>query len=209
MSANHHSEEQLRHERLCAYLFDELDVRERAAVEAELARDADYRAERERLAATIALVRDAVPAGDTLSDATRGALSAAAAQRQAGATLATIHPWPVRLARSPLTAAAAVVLVLGGIAGLALHPAAPAVRTNTRAASDALASADRDDAARAKEAARSLPPPSRAIPWTRSANSRSCKPSGMGPTAASYTSAARRIPRSMPSRSCRSSRRTI
>jgi Ca-activated chloride channel family protein len=125
MSANERTEEHLRHERLCAYLFGELDARDRAAVEAELARDPELAAEHERLAATIALVRDAVPAEDALSSEARAELTAAAA-RKAGGTLAPVLPWPVRVARSPLTAAAAVLAMLGVFAAIGLNEDAPA-----------------------------------------------------------------------------------
>lgn len=55
------SMEQERHERLCAYVFGELQGEERAAFERELAASSELRAEKARLEATVALVKTAVP----------------------------------------------------------------------------------------------------------------------------------------------------
>lgn len=68
------------HERLCAFLFDELEAEERAAFEAELAGDSALQAEAKKLEASIALVREFAPAAPVeLSSASREALSEAAA----------------------------------------------------------------------------------------------------------------------------------
>ena len=71
---------QEQHERLCAYLFDELEGDERTAFEAELQASPALRAEQERMRASMDLVREfAPPAPARMSDEGRAALSAAAA----------------------------------------------------------------------------------------------------------------------------------
>ncbi len=103
------------HERLCAYLFGELDAAERTAVEAELAASPELRAERERIESTIALVQEAIPAEEALSSAARAELtSAAAAERPGNPDNVLVGPgWSS--ARPPLAAAAAILLTLGAV----------------------------------------------------------------------------------------------
>src|SRR5204863_45932 len=55
------------HQLLCAYVLGEADAAERAIVEVALARDPVLREERDRLAATIGLVKNAFEKGETLS----------------------------------------------------------------------------------------------------------------------------------------------
>jgi anti-sigma factor RsiW len=52
------------HEKLCAYVFGELQGPERTAFEAELERSLPLRAERARIEATIGLVKRAIPTRD-------------------------------------------------------------------------------------------------------------------------------------------------
>jgi len=102
------------HERLCAFLFDELAGEERAAFEAEMAADSALRAEADKLKASMALVREFAPAAPAeLSSASREALTEAAAA--AGAPPAAPAPI-VKLAwyRHPglqVAAAAAIAIV--------------------------------------------------------------------------------------------------
>ncbi|MEM7306823.1 MAG: von Willebrand factor type A domain-containing protein [Planctomycetota bacterium] len=120
-------EAQRQHERLCAYVFGEVDDAERARIEAELAASPELRAERERLEATISLVRDAIPSEEALSATAREELRGAAV-RPSEREGAVVHPWPVQLARHPVARAAAVLAVLTGAATLAYwseHNAAP------------------------------------------------------------------------------------
>ena len=73
-----HKITQEQHERLCAYLFDELQGAERATFEAELAADPALQAERAKLEASLSLVREFAPAPAELSSANRAVLTAAA-----------------------------------------------------------------------------------------------------------------------------------
>src|SRR5262245_15041950 len=95
------------HERLCAYVFGELQGAERAAFEAELARSPELQAEHARLVATIDLVQRAVP-DEGLSTAVRQDIVAAARRSRfrflRGRTLATV--------------AAVFVALLGGVFAL-------------------------------------------------------------------------------------------
>jgi Ca-activated chloride channel family protein len=124
MSATNPTDDQLSHERLCAYLFGELEGAERARFEAELAASPELCAERERLEATIDLVRAALPAEEALSPSARAALAEASVRP---GEPAHVRPFPLRLLRSPVTAAAAGLAVLAGIALLAQRGGAPAV----------------------------------------------------------------------------------
>ncbi len=65
------------HEKLCAFVFGEMQGTERAAFEAELARDARLRAECERIESTAKLVKQALPE-ERLSDEIRATLRRAA-----------------------------------------------------------------------------------------------------------------------------------
>lgn len=104
------------HEQLCAYLFGELDAAGRAEVEAALAASPELRETKAELEATISLVQGAIPVEEALSAGSRAELlrSAEGGAEAPGGGLAPIHPWPVRLARHPLAAAAAILLVVTG-----------------------------------------------------------------------------------------------
>jgi len=99
--------EQGLHERLCAYVFGELQGAERAAFEAELLRSPELQRERERLTATIGLVKSAVP-DVGLSTAVRRDLVASARRSR----------FRFLSGRSIARLAAAVVLIGGGLLGL-------------------------------------------------------------------------------------------
>jgi Mg-chelatase subunit ChlD len=109
------------YERLCAYVFGELQGAERAAFEAELAASPELRAERDQLEASAALVREFAPAAPIeLSQASRAALLAAAAKpgaAQAGpqALPPKRTPWFMHPA---LQVAAAAGLVIVGFRAL-------------------------------------------------------------------------------------------
>jgi Ca-activated chloride channel family protein len=98
-----------RYERLCAYVFGELTGEERAALEAELARDPELAAERERIAATAALVKGALPP-EKLPDSIRATLSRAAARGPARRRFTLL-----RGGGGILRAAAALLVLLGGV----------------------------------------------------------------------------------------------
>lgn len=105
------------YERLCAYVFGELQGAERAAFEAELAASPALMAEKEQLEASAALVREFAPAAPVeLSAAARGALSSAA-QSGGGApsTLQAVpggkSPWYMHPALQ--VAAAAGIAIVG------------------------------------------------------------------------------------------------
>ncbi len=115
---NEHDENDLphdeRHERLCAYLFGELESAERAAFEAELKDDPRLKAELDRMEATVGLVSN--HGGGAL------ALSAGAAAELAEKVQAAQPALVIQMAwyRKPwLKVAAAMVLLTG--AGLALN----------------------------------------------------------------------------------------
>ncbi len=102
-----------RHERLCAFVFGELQGAERAAFEAELARDPELAAERERLEATVKLVKHALPE-EKLPDSIRATLSRAAARGPARRRFVFLRGGA--LGRQPIVRVAAAVLVLlGGV----------------------------------------------------------------------------------------------
>ncbi len=96
--------EQAQHEKLCAYVFGELQGAERAAFEVELLRSPVLQRERERLTATIGLVQRAVP-DEGLSTAVRRDLLASARRSR----------FRFLRGRSLVRVAAAVVLILGGV----------------------------------------------------------------------------------------------
>ena len=108
MSANAEMNlEQEGHERLCAYVFGELEGEERAAFERELAASPALQAEKARLEATVALVKTAVPE-ERLSAEAKSDLVASA--RRSRFRL---------LGRRPLELlVAAAVLVVGAAAAL-------------------------------------------------------------------------------------------
>jgi Ca-activated chloride channel family protein len=91
------------HERLCAYVFGELQGEEREAFEAELQRSSELRREHQRLVATLALVKRAVP-DEGLSTAARRDLLASARRSR----------FRLLQGRKLLTLAAALVALVGG-----------------------------------------------------------------------------------------------
>jgi hypothetical protein len=103
------------HEKLCAYILGEANDDERAEVERALATSSELRAEREKLEATIGLVRESMSDGDVLSpEATAEVISAASTQSTA-APRTSSRPWyfpmPMRIAAgiAALTLAYAVL----------------------------------------------------------------------------------------------------
>ncbi len=119
MSAHDKSERELLQEKLCAYVFGELEDTERAAFEDELAASPELSAEKERLEATIGLVRtaytteDASSAGNDLAQR----IVAAASDRRDEDVRAREHRGGFLLLRGGpfVRAAAAVVLLFGGV----------------------------------------------------------------------------------------------
>lgn len=104
--------DQGQHERLCAYVFDELQGEEREAFERELAGSSELRAEKARLEATVALVKTAVPE-ERLSPVQKSDLVASARRSRFRV-----------LGRRPLELlVAAAVLVVGAAAALRFVPA--------------------------------------------------------------------------------------
>ncbi|MEZ5976338.1 MAG: von Willebrand factor type A domain-containing protein [Planctomycetota bacterium] len=101
-------------EKLCAYLFGELDAAERAHVESRLAESAAWRAEHERLAGTISLVQGAMTdlpsAKNTLSAAAMDNLQAVA-RKQTNAS----KGGSVLFMRRFMPVAAGLIVVLGGV----------------------------------------------------------------------------------------------
>lgn len=118
------------HERLCAYLFEELDAQTRAAFEAELAEDPALQAERAKIEASMNLVREFAPAApDVLSNANREALTAAAAGSGASAPIAKLA-WYRRPGLQMATAAGVAAMVIvatneGAIVGTLTSDMAP------------------------------------------------------------------------------------
>ena len=172
-NAERADEAQRQHERLCAYVFGELSGEERASFESELAASPRLQEERERLEATISLVREAIPAEEALSPAARAELSDAASAGSAVPQPAVIHPWPVRVARSPWSVAAASLFLLGGASILALlsEPRPEAVHLGDSVARVERREARVQDAPVAagvplteEEEAEELPPPALATP---------------------------------------------
>ena len=94
-------------ERLCAYLFGELDAGERRQVEELLERDPSLRAELERLEGTARLVRETYGEGDALSPAAMEQLLERAQPREVAPPASSWNP-------AGLLRAAAAVLVLAG-----------------------------------------------------------------------------------------------
>jgi Ca-activated chloride channel family protein len=89
------------HEKLCAYVLGEASESERAEIERALAESAELRAEREKLEATIGLVRESMTRGEALSpEATADVLSAAGVKRA--------RPWYFS---TPIGIAAGIVAV--------------------------------------------------------------------------------------------------
>jgi len=95
--------DQAQHERLCAYVFGELQGAERVAFEAELLRSPALQRERERLVATIGLVKKAVP-DEGLSTAVRRDIVASARRSR----------FRFLRGRTLVRVAAAAVVLLGG-----------------------------------------------------------------------------------------------
>lgn len=108
------------YERLCAYVFGELQGAERAAFEAELAANPALAAERDQLEASAALVREFAPAAPIeLSQASRAALLAAAAKPGATSAPQAAPPKPTPWYMHPaLQVAAAAGLVIVGFRAL-------------------------------------------------------------------------------------------
>ncbi len=113
--------DQARHEKLCAYLFGELAGDERAAFEAELARSPELERERARLAATIGLVKRALPE-ERLPEPIRRDLVAAARRSR----------FRVVSGRRLLQLAAAFLVLIGGAWTMRawLVPASPFERSS-------------------------------------------------------------------------------
>ena len=112
--------DQTQHERLCAYVFGELEGSERVAFEAELSNSPVLQAERDKLESTLGLVHAALPA-EELSDEVRATLRAAAERGPES-------PPAFRFLRgggswAGSLAAAALLLAGGTIAIRALRPA--------------------------------------------------------------------------------------
>lgn len=105
------------YQRLCAYVFDELDATERQAFQAELAANPALQAEHDQLQASADLVREFAPdAPAELSAASRGALTSAAASgggapRPVQAKPSKPTPWFLHPALQ--VAAAASIAVVG------------------------------------------------------------------------------------------------
>ncbi|MFK7739164.1 MAG: von Willebrand factor type A domain-containing protein [Planctomycetota bacterium] len=96
-----------RHERLCAWMFDEMPAGERPAFEAELANDAKLQAEHQRLAKTVGLVRQFATDDEPMLAPERHAqLTQSLAQSRADGEAWTGY--------ARLAAAAAVLLAAGG-----------------------------------------------------------------------------------------------
>jgi Ca-activated chloride channel family protein len=109
VSENKNNEERL-HALLCATLLDEASPEERAEVEQALAASPELCAERERLAATIGLVRTTLPDAESLSDGATAELVAAALRNR-------MH---VAWYRTPaFRIAAALLVAVGGWAAYA------------------------------------------------------------------------------------------
>jgi len=100
--------DQKTHERLCEYLFGELDEAGRREVETELEGSPELRAERERLEATVGLVRQALPP-EELSEDVQATLRVAGARGPQRARFRYLRGGGARVA------AAAVVLLVGGV----------------------------------------------------------------------------------------------
>ncbi len=134
-----------RHERLCAFLFGELDDDERRAILAELQRDPELRAERARLEATLGLIERAIPEPE-LSPAVQETLRRAAERLGKGGAGAAPTPWSWRLLRGGsglARLAAAALVVLGGglvlrawLAGESVSPAGTVARRGALEQSD-------------------------------------------------------------------------
>ena len=97
-----------RHERLCAYLFDELEGDARAAFEEELAGSPELRAEKAKLEATLSLVQTALPT-ESLPPEVHADLEKAARREGGGTGLRLLRGGGARR----LAAAAAVLLMTG------------------------------------------------------------------------------------------------
>lgn len=103
------------HERLCAYVLGELDGAERAALEIELAENAELRAEKDRIEATISLVTSTYAADESLAPEILGALERAARPAPtAPAPISRIQPW---YTRAPFQAAAGLAAIVTGVVG--------------------------------------------------------------------------------------------
>ncbi len=109
----HDSMDDALHERLCAWLMGELSPDEAREMEARVAGSQSLAAERDRIEATLNLVRDAFEQEPTLSDAAMArVMSAAGASTAAGnGRLAWFH-------RPAWRAAAAVLALVGGVIGI-------------------------------------------------------------------------------------------
>ncbi len=112
MSDHQISEQDRLNQLLCAYVLGEADAAERAEIEGALARDPALREERDRIAATVGLVKDAMGKDETLSYRATSEVTRAAAEMIAG-------PVPARrpvawYQSSSLRAAASIVALVGG-----------------------------------------------------------------------------------------------
>jgi Ca-activated chloride channel family protein len=100
------------HQLLCAYILDEVSAEERAALERALEGSSELRAERERLVATIGLVKSSLPQADALSERATAELVAAANRKNPRSTGARSgRAWFGR----PAFRIAASLLVVGGL----------------------------------------------------------------------------------------------
>ena len=94
---------------LCAHVLGECDAEERAEIEQALAKDEGLRAERERLRATVGLVKNTLGKGETLSWKATSEVTRAAAQLHAGPP-----PQIAWYRRSSFRAAASFAVLVGG-----------------------------------------------------------------------------------------------
>jgi Ca-activated chloride channel family protein len=110
------SPEPSNHERLCALVLGELDVAAAAKLEAELKGSEELRAERDRIAATIGLLRGSHEGSEVLSPEAFESLERAAARADMSpaATHPARTPW---YASTPVKLAAGIAALVGGIVG--------------------------------------------------------------------------------------------
>ena len=111
------SPEPSQHERLCALLLGELEGPDAAKLEAQLEGSAELRAERDRIAATIGLLRESRAGSEALPPEFVATLERAAAPAPAAPSLGaqpTGTPW---YARTPMKLAAGIAALAGGVLG--------------------------------------------------------------------------------------------
>ena len=141
------SAEDLRHERLCALVLGELEAEQAQALEAELAVDADLRAEKERIEATLGLVSSNLSGGEALPDEMLRALE------QEARPLPRLEPASRRWYGRPAVqlAAGIAALATGVLGGKALFgPLAPE-SARLAATGDELARLDSKELTKAME----------------------------------------------------------